>query len=320
MLPEPTRPLTIVEFDPDAPDQARPQSVSAAELMTARLPLREPLLDPILPGKGLAMLYGPRGLGKTHVALGIAWAAASGGSFLKWQAERPHRVLYVDGEMPASDMQERLRMTGSAPDALRFLLADLQESPLPDLGHPDGQAVLERSWYAPGEEPPELLVIDNLSSLVASARDNDAESWSVMQTWLLRLRRLGVSVLLVHHAGKGGQQRGTSRREDVLDIVLALRRPANYEPKDGARFEVHIEKARGLFGDATEPFEAHLQTNALGHPIWRWQPVRDAEYSRAIELFADGVSAPDAAEALGVSRATAYRLRKRAMAEGRVSA
>ena len=33
------------------------------------------------------------------------------------------------------------------------------------------------------------------------------------------------TVLFVHHSGKGGQQRGTSRREDVLDTVIALRYP-----------------------------------------------------------------------------------------------
>jgi hypothetical protein len=313
MLPDTRYEQEYVPFDPDAPAFVLPQSVSAAELMTLALPRRELLVEPILPARGLAMLYGPRGLGKTHVALGIAWAAASGGSFLKWRAERPCRVLYVDGEMPAADMQERLRLIGSAPEALHFLLADMQGLGMPDLGTPEGQAVLERSW---GDTPPELLVIDNLSSLVSNARDNDADGWSVMQSWLLRLRRLGVSVLLVHHAGKGGQQRGTSRREDVLDIVIALRRPSDYEPKDGARFEVHIEKARGLFGAVTDPFEARLQADALGTPVWNWQPLCDAEFARAVQLFNDGVNAGDAAEELGVSRATGYRLRKRAIAQG----
>ena len=304
-----------VPFDPDAPGFTLPQALSATELMTLALPPRELLLEPIIPSRGLAMLYGPRGLGKTHVALGIAWATASGGRFLKWQADVPRRVLYVDGEMPAADMQERLRAIGSAPQSLSFLLADMQGPGMPDLGTPEGQGVLERAW---GAAPPELLVIDNLSSLVSSARDNDADGWSLMQSWLLRLRRQGVSVLLVHHAGKGGQQRGTCRREDVLDMVIALRRPSDYEPKDGARFEVHLEKARGLFGPVTDPFEARLQSDALGIPGWSWEPLRDTEFARAVALFKDGISPADAAEELGVSRATAYRLKKRALKEGHI--
>lgn len=289
-----------------------PQSIAASELLAYQLAPREMLVEPIIRGKGLAILYGPRGLGKTHVALGIAWAAAAGGTFLKWRADTPRRVLYIDGEMPAADMQERLRMVGDAPDNLRFLLADMQDGPLPDLGLPEGQELLERSW----DEPPELLIIDNLSSLVSAARDNDADSWSVMQAWLLKLRRMGVSVLIVHHAGKGGQQRGTSRREDVLDMVIALRRPSDYAPTDGARFEVHIEKARGVFGDVAEPFEARLMTYTGGASSWTWEPLRDAELTRAVALFNDGVSASDAAEEMGVSRATGYRLRKRAIEQG----
>jgi hypothetical protein len=54
-----------------------PRLLPATELMVADLPERKFLLDPILTSNTLALLYGPRGLGKTFVALGIAWAARS---------------------------------------------------------------------------------------------------------------------------------------------------------------------------------------------------------------------------------------------------
>src|SRR5712671_6357378 len=111
----------------------------ATELMVADLPERQSLLDPILASDSLALLYGPRGLGKTFVALGIAWAVAGGGSFLGWRAERPRKVLYIDGEMAATDLQARLRMLGSAPPDLEFLSADLGEGTMPDLGYMEGQ-------------------------------------------------------------------------------------------------------------------------------------------------------------------------------------
>jgi putative DNA primase/helicase len=50
----------------------------------------------------------------------------------------------------------------------------------------------------------ELLILDNLSSLTAGLRENDSDAWSPIQEWLLRLRRRGISVLIVHHAGKRG--------------------------------------------------------------------------------------------------------------------
>src|SRR3954471_7732366 len=97
-----------------------PPFMSAPELLRANLQGRELILDPILATDSLALLYGPRGLGKTFVALGIAWAVAGGGSFLGWTADRPRKVLYIDGEMAAIDLQARLRMLGSAPPTLEL--------------------------------------------------------------------------------------------------------------------------------------------------------------------------------------------------------
>ena len=70
-----------------------------------------------------------------------------------------------------------------------------------------------------------------------------------MQGWLLKLRRLGKTVLLIHHSGRGENARGTSKREDVLDTVIQLKQPEDYDIEQGARFEVHLTKARGIHGD-----------------------------------------------------------------------
>jgi hypothetical protein len=283
--------------------------VKASDLVAADLPKREAILDPILATKSLALLYGPRGLGKTFVALGIAWAAASGGSFLGWKASRPHRVLYVDGEMAAADLKQRLALMGPVPSSLEFLLADLHPTGLPDLGTLDGQNRLMQGWGHP-----ELVVFDNLSSL-AGFRSGDPDRWSELQRFLMLQRRFGRAMLLVHHANKKGLQRGTNRREDVLDLIMALRRPTDYEPADGARLEIHFEKARGLFGTATEPIEARLETHGL-QVCWRWQPAQQDVLRCAARLLNDGLTAPRMASALGIPRSTAYRLRDRALHSG----
>ena len=49
------------------------------------------------------MVYAKRGVGKTHFALGVAYAVAAGAKFLSWQAETPRKVLYIDGEMPGEE-------------------------------------------------------------------------------------------------------------------------------------------------------------------------------------------------------------------------
>jgi len=210
--------------------------------------------------------------------------------------------------MPAIGLRERMEpivaaSSGTLPDEsyFRFLPADLHEFGLPNLATEEGQAAVEKII---GDA--EVIVFDNVSTLFISGRENDAESWLPVQAWLLRLRRAGKAVIIVHHAGKGKAQRGTSRREDILDVVLNLRSPSDYEPKQGARFLVHFEKARGLSGEQTEPFEAKLETKD-GKAIWTMQTLEDAEKTEIVDLKADGKSVREIAKELGMSKSAVQR-------------
>ena len=53
-----------------------------------------------------------------------------------------------------------------------------------------------------------------------------------------------------------------------IDTVITIRRPADYEPSQGARFELHYEKARGLLGEAVDPIEARLEGSILDGNLW----------------------------------------------------
>jgi hypothetical protein len=112
--------------------------IEVNEFIKIELPKRENILSPWLPIQGLTMIYAPRGIGKTHIALGIAYSVVSNTPFLGWQPTKPRGVLYLDGEMPASLMQERLATlvnTHSTPLNAPFQLItpDLQKLGMPDL-------------------------------------------------------------------------------------------------------------------------------------------------------------------------------------------
>lgn len=292
------------------------------ELLIQQFRPRECLLAPWLTSQSLTMAYAWRGVGKTHLALNVAYAVASGGKFLTWNAERPRKVIYLDGEMPGHAIQQRLAEIGAAAESeppvgyFRILTPDMQPDGLtPNLADYEGQQQVN----ALIEDDTALIVVDNLSALArGNGRENDAESWQSIGTWALSLRARGIAVLFIHHSGKNGAQRGTSKREDVLDVVLCLKRPSDYQSSEGARFEIHFEKARGLLGDDVRPVEATLTIDSQGQPQWLSRSVADAEMKRAAALKEEGANQADIAEEMGLSRHAVNRLLKKAEAAGLV--
>lgn len=93
-----------------------PTVLTIHEMLSREFLPSEMLLSPWLASQSLSMIHAWRGTGKTHVALGVAYAVASGGTFLQWQAERPRSVLYIDGEMPGCRLKERLAAIVAAND------------------------------------------------------------------------------------------------------------------------------------------------------------------------------------------------------------
>lgn len=290
--------------------------VNMAEFLSMDLPERGFLLEPVIPTQGIVILYAPRGIGKTFTALSMSLAVAGGLSLYNWRASKPSKVLYVDGEMPAITMQERLKALAcgmTAPESamrnLSLITPDMQNRPMPDLATAAGQKALE-----PFLSDIDLLVLDNISTLCRTGKENESQSWQPMQTWLLDLRRRGIAVLLVHHAGKSGDQRGTSAREDIMDTVISLRRPKVYNMAEGARFQIHLTKARSITGKDALPFEVHLKSeNNILH--WDIFEIQEAELEQLKKLLSEGYSIRECAEEMGLSKSTAHRLKKKLEAE-----
>jgi len=92
----------------------------------------------------------------------------------------------------------------------------------------------------------------------------------------------------VHHSGKNGAQRGGSRREDILNTVIGLRRPSEFDAESGCVFDVVFEKARGFYGDDAKSFRAQLVTNADGAMHWERRELVDELAEQVRELSASG--------------------------------
>lgn len=308
------------EEEPGREAEKRLKVLSLQELLQTSFPERESLLSPIILTQSLSMIHAWRGLGKTHIGLGIAYAVASGGKFLKWYSPQPRGVLYLDGEMPGSALQERLVAITAAsdreplPDYFRIITPDLQDAGgMPDLSTLEGQAAVN-AMLTPETA---LIVVDNISCLCRSGRENEAESWLPVQGWALRQRAAGRAVLFIHHSGKNGEQRGASKREDILDTVIKLKRPVDYEPSQGAAFELIFEKARHLKGEDTASFEARLTTNPVsGLQEWIYKDVALTSFDRVVTLANEGLSQSEIANELQLNKSNVSRHWKKAVEQG----
>jgi putative DNA primase/helicase len=288
------------------------RAVTVQELARMHFKPRAPILEPWLHSQDLAMIFAARGIGKTHFALAAAFAIATGGSFAKWTAPRAAKVLYLDGELPGSLMQKRLLMhvpdIEPAPGFLRIFTPDLLPDgvPMPDLSTREGQTVIEAMI-----SDAEVVFIDNLSAWARSGKENEGESFQPIAEWMLRLRRKGIAVVLIHHSGKNGQQRGTSRREDLLDVVIGLSHPKDYDPRQGAVFVAEFTKARNLMGDDAQSLELALAGDE-DHAVWTWKTAETSTRDRVVALSKDGLTPTEIAHELEVNRSTVSRALRKA--------
>jgi predicted DNA-binding protein YlxM (UPF0122 family) len=189
-----------------------------------------------------------------------------------------------------------------------------KDLPRPNLGNLEGQKMIDDLITTNTK----LIIVDNLSCLVSTNLDeNNDRSWNEVSNWALQKRKSGISVIFVHHAGKGGVQRGTSRREDILDTSILLKHPKDYEPSQGARFEVHFEKSRHFYGDEVKPFTASLEQNNHKQE-WVIQNIIESNRMKAVELHNEGLSNIEIASELSISRQAIYKHLRKAEEQGEI--
>lgn len=277
---------------------------------------RELLLAPWLSRGGLAMVYASAGVGKTFFCLNVAYAVASGGDFLKFASPKPARVLYIDGEMSYDALQPRIamiaKMQGEIEDPSNFMLITYDMFPegiMPKLSTQVGQLTYNEII---SEHQVDLVIVDNISCMTDLV-ENNAEEWNIMQDWEIYLRSLGVAILLVHHTSKDKKnQRGTVKREDILDSVILLEGMKTEQKNIGSQFKITFTKNRNFFGEDAEPFEASLDDKG------NWVMKSDAQSisEKVIEFSNLGMSQIEIAIELGVNKSKVCRYYNKAKQDG----
>jgi hypothetical protein len=289
-------------------------AVTSSELASLALNKRRPLLGDWLCEGDYGIIFAPRGVGKTWLGLLIAKAIATGGHIGEWKAPSPAKVLYIDGEMPPDLMRDRDRGLGSG--EVEFLnhaiLFDRTEKVL-NITEPTVQeAILQRCI----RDNIQLVILDNLSTLASGIKENDSFEWERLHNWLLQFRRHKIAVTLIHHAGRSGEIRGTSKREDAAFWIISLDDAKKQaDDKRGARFISRFTKPSRNTQDEMPALEWHVVTELSGEVSVSCKVAQSMDVFR--QILADGVTdCTQLAEELGVSKGTISKWATKAINQG----
>ena len=276
---------------------------------------RPALIGDWLKGGDTGFIYGKRGLGKSWLALLIGRALAEGGECGPWSAPRACRVLYVDGEMAADDLRSRNIALREKPSELMFLshqvLFDRTRKAL-CLSDAAQQAELTRLCESLKVD---VLILDNVACLFRGIEENSADDWrDQIENWLLDLRRRGIAVIIVAHAGRNtATMRGTSKREDAAFWIVRLDEVSGSDDQHGAKFVTRFVKNRNA---PTDP--ASLEWNFWPDGNRVVVTYREADNLTLFrQWIEDGLeTCGEIAEEMGLSKGQVSKLSKKAEKAG----
>ena len=238
-----------VRPDPDAMTEVIERQVIAANdryqilgpVEIKALPPIEWAIKGVLPRRGVSMVYGPSGGGKSFVVLNMIYSIAEGSSFFGQMAKQIP-VLYVGLEGHAGVKNRIVAMERAQgrpmPEYMRVLLTNAF-----NITNPQQVEKLAK-------ECPQgcIVVIDTLNQAAPNADENSSRDMGAILAGAKRLAELVEgNCVLIHHSGKNAQmgERGHSSLRAALDCSIEVTRTNDRrawkvaKAKDGLDGEEH---------------------------------------------------------------------------------
>jgi putative DNA primase/helicase len=123
-------------------------------------------------------------------------------------------------------------------------------------------------------------------------------------------------VVIIHHAGRGGEMRGTSKREDNVFWIIALNdMKKDADNKRGARFVSHFTKPSRNTQEEIPAFEWHFVTEASGEVTIAHKPAQTLDVFKSV-LESGVTKCDEIAAVMKVEKYTVSRLAKKAERAG----
>jgi Bifunctional DNA primase/polymerase, N-terminal/AAA domain/Primase C terminal 2 (PriCT-2) len=256
---------------PAADKPTRATSQEGAEAQTARRPTKlTPATDlqvrtsrpytikGVMPRRGIGVMVGRPGCGKTFAALDMAVAVTTGGG---WHGHRtlgePAAVIAAENPASIQDRLALLKAAGHVPAASKLYLLAPDTSPI-DLRNPQ---VLQDMMAQLHEAGVRFTVIDTLARATPGMDENTAQDMGQVVAAAEHIERATRGfVLLIHHTGKDETKgaRGSSALLGAVDVELTVRRNPGSP-------QLSIEATKARDGAAMERTWFQLETWTHGN-------------------------------------------------------
>jgi KaiC/GvpD/RAD55 family RecA-like ATPase len=298
--------------------------------LTADFPQPSYIIEPLVSDQSIVQIVGASGVGKTMFGLAIAGAISTGNGLLGMPSVGGARpVLYVEGELPASDIQIRVNGMFKAIertcDSNMFYISSLQQQlKVNDKGFTPIQteqglieienAIVEIKKRT-GKMP--IVFIDNISCLASGLKENDADAWSPIINKFVKWKNMGSTIFYFHHLNKGNDSSGSTMQHRTIDMVIRMRKPDNkqkiktFEDK-GVQAIVDFPKWR--LHDNSKYAAEHM----LICEDWKWQkmPVLTSDEADIIKMFNDGLDVKEMSDKVSLAEKTIYKKIKKLKDQG----
>lgn len=298
--------------------------------LTTDYPKPEYIIDPFVSDQTIVQIVGASGVGKTMFGLSIAGAIAAANGLLDMPSVGGAKpILYVEGELPAADIQ--IRVSGMLEKIRRtipkgyFNVSSLQQQlklnskGFTPIQTEQGLIEIENAIFKIKERTGKMPVvfIDNISCLAGGLKENDADAWSPIINRFVKWKNLGSTIFYFHHLNKGNDASGSTMQHRTIDMVIRMRKPDNkqkiktFEDK-GVQAIVDFPKWR--LHDNSKYSQEHM----LICEDWKWQklPVLTSDELEIIRMLEEDLTVKEIAAQIDLAEKTIYKKIKKLKDEG----
>ena len=233
-----------------------PRPVTWKELDQTQFPPQKWRIDHLIPHQGFVILAGVSGEKKTWVGLDMARSISQGSNFLNCERFKtePCNVLYIDVEMPKSELQRRCRQLSFADtESGKILLLNY------DVLNFSSQENEHRIWleHYIKEEKIGVIFVDTFRAVAAGLKEEKAEEVRQFFENFKKYKNESVTFVWLDHFRKSNNFEGKIPKKEFLFgsqdklasvEVLLMIRSENDE-------EIHVYQRKNRCGIEIKPFK-----------------------------------------------------------------